>query len=278
MNRHNDRRRIFGACALALLLSGMMGAGTASAAAAARDAAQVLACMRANSPPALRAQNVTMEVYEHQSLVRTLRGRLFVQRDKAAGAAPGVLRANLRITEPGALAGAAYLITQTQDYLHSGMYVYLPSVKRVRRVTGSVADGSLLGTQFSYNEFKQLQSAFGDLQATLEAPETLDGRSVERLSFRGIDGKEARYSSVRAWIDQQSCLPLKAEFYEGARAAKRLTAPASAIRRDGAIWYLQQLEMHDLRGDAYTRLSTEKASTGSAAAKLFDPENFYQVD
>lgn len=282
MSRNHDRRRSFGhwpvtriAAPLLMLLCADL-----AAAADARDLPQLLACMRSNSPTALRAQDVTMQVHEHGTVVRTLRGRLYVIRDKLSGAAPGVLRANLRITEPDALAGAAYLITQTQDYLHSGMYVYLPSVKRVRRVTGSVADGSLMGTQFSYYEFKQLQSAFGDLQATLEKPATIDGREVEVLSFKSLapDAKESRYSSVRAWIDRESCLPLKAEFYEGQRVLKRLSAPASAIRRDGAIWYLQQLEMRDLQADAHTTLSSEQARAGSSVAQLFDPETFYKVD
>ena len=50
----------------------------------------------------------------------------------------------------------------TDDYLRDGMFVYLPAVKRVRRVTGTFADGALMGTNFSYFDFKQLQNTFGD--------------------------------------------------------------------------------------------------------------------
>lgn len=280
MSRFNDRcRRIFFRRSADLLLMTALLCGIAAVQAAdAGDASRVLSCMRSNTPASLRTQNVTMELREHDVVVRSLRGRLYLLRDTAGAAAPGVLRANLRITEPEALAGGAYLITQTQDYLRSGMYVYLPSVKRVRRITGSVADGSLMGTQFSYNEFKQLQSAFGDLQATLEPPGKIDGRSVDVLSFHGFDGRESRYTGVRAWIDQQSCLPLKVEFSEGSRVLKRLSAPASAIQRDGSIWYLQQIEMRDLQNDASTLLTAEKGRASSAPSKLFDPASFYKVD
>lgn len=245
---------------------------------ATRELPQLLACMRANSPTRLRGQRVTMELREHGELMRTLRGQLYVKRDTVPGSgANGTLRANLRITEPEALAGGSYLITQTQDYLHSGMYVYLPSVRRVRRITGSVADGSLMGTQFSYDEFKQLQSAFGDLQATLETPTTLDGRDVEQLLFASAGGKDARYDRVRAWVDRESCLPLKAEFYDGERVVKRLSAPASAIQHDGGLWYLKRIDMLDVLADATTTLSAEPMAVVGSPAKLFDPEQFYKA-
>ncbi|MDB5970516.1 MAG: outer rane lipoproteinsorting protein [Hydrocarboniphaga sp.] len=98
------------------------------------------------------------------------------------------------------------------------------------------------------------------------------------LRTQNVTMEESRYTSVRAWLDQESCLPLKAEFYEGTRPLKRLIAPASSIRREGSIWYLQQIEMHDLQNDAYTTLSSEKGRASSAPAKLFDPTSFYKVD
>jgi hypothetical protein len=276
MSRYEQRRRRYAVLA-GLMLCAALATQTAQAAPA-KSAGDVLTCMRSNNATTLRTQKVTMDVREHGIPVRSLSGWLYTMRDNANGAAPGMLRANLRITEPEALAGGAYLITQTQDYLRNGMYVYLPSVKRARRVTGSVADGSLMGTQFSYNEFKQLQSAFGDLQATLEPAEQIEGRGVDVLSFRGFDGKESRYTSVRAWIDQQSCLPLKADFYSGNKVLKRMIAPVDAIHRDGSIYYLQQFQMRDLENDALTELRSQKGSTHSTAAKLFDPETFFQVD
>jgi hypothetical protein len=273
MSRYEQRRRYYA------VLAGLMGCCAQTAYAAdAKDAAQVLGCMQANSPTALRTQKVTLDVREHGIPVRSLSGWLYTMRDGAKGAAPGMLHVNLRITEPEALAGGAYLITQTQDYLRSGMYVYLPSVKRVRKVTGSVADGSLMGTQFSYGEFKQLQSAFGDLRATLETADAIEGRRVEVLSFRGFDNRESRYTSARVWVDQQSCVPLRADFSVGSTVLKRMIAPASAIRRDGNSYYLVQLQMRDLENDALTELRSEKGSTRSTPAKLFDPETFYLVN
>ncbi|WP_428311483.1 outer membrane lipoprotein-sorting protein [Hydrocarboniphaga sp.] len=265
-------RNHLGRCAALLCCALLCGAPVARAADA-KDAEQVLSCMRANSSSALRTQKITMDVRERGIPVRSLAGWLYTMRDHA-----GLLRVNLRITEPEALAGGAYLINQTADAPRGGMYVYLPSVGRVRKLSGSVADGALMGTQFSYVEFKQLQSAFGDLHATLETPEDIEGRRVEVLSFRGFDSSQSRYSGARAWIDQQSCVPLKADFMAGTKVLKRMIAPASSIRRDGAVYYVQQLQMRDLENDALTELRSEKGSTRSTAAKLFDPETFYTAN
>lgn len=274
MNRvEHDRHARGVTVARALLCAVLCSLPLAAPAADAGTADEVLSCMRANSSSALRTQKITMDVREHGIPVRSLAGWLYTMRDSA-----GLLRVNLRITEPEALAGGAYLISQARDAPRGGMYVYLPSVGRVRKLSGSVADGALMGTQFSYVEFKQLQSAFGDLHATLETPDAIEERRVEVLSFRGFDNRESRYTSARVWVDQQSCVPLKADFMAGAKVLKRMIAPASAIRRDGSSNYLVQLQMRDLENDALTELRAQKGSTRSTPAQLFDPETFYTAN
>ena len=139
------------------------------------SAEAVLACMRANVPASVQLQKLELASTNNIGDTRTLQGRLFATREQ------GLLRAMLRLDAPRNLAGAAYLVRETEDYLRDGMFVYLPAVQRVRRVTGTFADGALMGTDFSYYDFRQLQSAFGDMQAVLEAPLEIDGRAPGRL-------------------------------------------------------------------------------------------------
>ncbi|HVT35504.1 MAG TPA: outer membrane lipoprotein-sorting protein, partial [Nevskiaceae bacterium] len=161
------------------------------AARADEGADQMLKCMHANVPPTLRVQQIELTVTGREGDDRKLTGRLY-----AAPDAQGRLQAMLKIDAPADLAGAAYLVHESDDYLKDGMYVYLSSVKRVRRVSGTFADGALLGTHFSYNDFRQLQTAFAGTPATLEAGEdNLDGRPARILDF--TPGADSRYSRVR---------------------------------------------------------------------------------
>lgn len=234
-----------------------------------------LQCLRSSVPPMLRVQEVELVVSERGQVVRTLRGKLYAQRETVDGRSR--LRASLKLAEPPALAGAAYLVRDTDNYLRDGMYVYLPSVRRVRHVTGTVADGSMLGTNFSYYDFKQLQNAFGDLSASLEATGTLQGRPVYTVSFQGKPGTESRYSGVRAWIDQQTCVPLQVDFFEGNQTRKRFTGAAAGLRKVQDWWQLDEVQMLDLKDGSSTVLRTREVRIGGTAPPgTFDPQGFYQ--
>lgn len=266
--------KVFRALALLLTL-----APAALPAQAADSASSVLACMRANMPQTLRVRDFELVTTGKDGAARILRGRVFAMRERREKG-EGPLRANLRVDFPENLAGASYLIRETDDYLNEGMYVYLPSVKRVRRVSGTFADGSLLGTDFSYDDFKQLESVFADASATLEASVTLDQRPVEVLHIKPRPATNAapgsRYTSVRAWVDKEACVPVKVEFYEGDAVRKRLTAPPNSLRQADQYWYLPAVEMHDLKSGSRTILrilgisGVERVSTA-----YFDPKLFY---
>jgi hypothetical protein len=238
-------------------------------------AQRVLECMRENVPPTVRVQDFELQVTDPKGEVATLSGKLFAQRE-TAGPERNFTHAVMRVNQPEHLKGAAYLVRQTDDYLRDGMYVYLPSVKRVRRVTGTFADGSLLGTTFSYYDFKQLANAFGDLEAKLESTSKIGDRAVKVLSFKSVPGAETMYSGARAWIDDKTCLPLKVEFLEKDKPRKRLTAEPAAMRPYGKRWYLSESQIVDLKDNSRTVLRIVNISDGKELpGRYFNPNTFY---
>jgi len=238
-------------------------------------AQKVLECMRGNVPAAVLVQDFELISTDHRGENTTLSGKLYAQREVREGK-DSFTHAMLRVEQPDHLKGAAYLVRQTDDYLRDGMYVYLPSVRRVRRVTGTFADGSLLGTSFSYYDFKQLANAFGDLNAKAEARESIGTRPVHVLSFSTMTGAETLYNGARAWIDTESCLPLKVEFLENGKPRKRLTAKPDAIRPNGKHWYLSQSEVVDLKDNSRTILRVTNLTSGQKLpTRYFNPNTFY---
>lgn len=238
-------------------------------------AERVLECMRQNVPPAIRVQDFELKVTDAAGEVATLAGKLYAQRE-AQGPDKSFTHAMMRVDQPEHLKGASYLVRQTDDYLRDGMYVYLPSVRRVRRVSGTFADGALLGTTFSYYDFKQLASAFGDLDARLEPATKIGDRPVQVLAFKTMEGAETAYSGARAWIDDKTCLPLKVEFLEKDKPRKRLTAEPGALRQVGKGWYLSESRIVDLKDNSSTVLRIVKISDGEQLpSRYFHPNTFY---
>ena len=256
--------------------SGLLLLALLAAPAWAEDSAQkVVECMRAAVPQHMTVGTFILTTFDRVGGSRSVKGRLYATRENLA-VKGGLMNASLRIDAPAEFKGAAYLVQETDDYLRDGMFVYLPAVKRVRRVTGSFADASLMGTNFSYFDFKQLQHAFSDLEPALEKPEPVNGRPAHVIRFKAVAGAETRYSTVRAWVDQQACLVVRAQFNEGNKLTKELTSPAGSLQQSGSIWYVAEYEMRDPQEGTRTTLTIGKVDGAKAPSRrLFDPTAFY---
>lgn len=230
---------------------------------------QIFDCMRANIPQTLRIQDIVLDATDRSGGTRSLRGRLYAKREQ------GLVRVMLRVSEPSNIAGAAYLVRESGQR-EDDMYVFLPAVNRVRHVTGNFANGSLLGTDFSYAEVKLLQNAFTGAAARLEAPDKIDKRPVHVLLLRPAKTEGAPYSSMRIWVDQKTCVALKAEFYNGDTPRKRLTAPVAALKQADNFWYVSDMEMRDLKEGTYTTLKVNGVSGDvDLGNRPFNPNAFY---
>src|ERR1043166_4184490 len=191
---------------LVALLTFFVAVAPAHGQSAAQD---IIDCMRANVPPALRVQTIEFVVTDRTGGTQSLKGRLYGMLEKTP-AGGGLVRAMLRIESPVSLAGAAYLVREAADSAEE-MFVYLPSVGRVRRITNASADRSLLGTDFSYSDFKLLSNAFVGSSIKLEKASDVVQRPAYRISFIPQAGGTSPYSLVRTWVDEETCVPLKAD-------------------------------------------------------------------
>lgn len=251
------------------LLAGLVLA-TSLGAQADEAADKILSCMRSNIPDALRIQEVELTATDRTGGARMLKGRVYAYKEK------GLVRATLRINAPSDLNGAAYLMRQTNTERSDDIFFYLPAVGRVRRITGASADASLLGTDFSYNDMKEIQSAFGGSVPKLGKDDVIEQRSMHVLTLTPAAGTASRYSLIKAWIDQKTCLAMKVEFHEGGVLRKELTAPASAIERSGNFWYFSQARMRDAKEGTSTVMKIVGITEGGdLPSRLFDPHSFY---
>ncbi len=230
----------------------------------------VTACMRANVPAAVRVEDIEMDATDKAGNTRNMKGRLLVGSDK------GLARGRLRMSSPADLAGAGYLFREAEAGGEDQMWVYLPSVGRVRRITGSGADGSLLGTDFSYGDVKEISSAFSGSNVKLEAGGEIDGRPTFLLNMVPAAGKASRYNRIQAWVDKQTCVALKVDFDANDQPVKEIKASAAGLKQTGKFWYATELEAHDLQTGTQTRLRVIGLTPAqSIPTGTFDPHSFF---
>lgn len=239
-----------------------------AAAPAAGTAAPIVACMRANIPPSVQVKEVELIARDRTGGERQLRGRLYATNEKDR------VKAMLKIGAPPDLAGAAYLMKESEKA--DEIYVYVPALNKVRRVTGGNMDGPLWGTDLSYNDLKQVQNAFSDTSAKLEGKGDHEGTPVQILQFSPQAGQASRYTSIRAWVEPKSCMALKAEFYEGKTVRKRFSGSAKDLKQAGPHWYLADMLIADLKEGTQTRIKVTNVTAGKDLAdRLFNQATFY---
>ena len=239
---------------------------------AADDAAKkVLDCMRKNIPQSLRVQEFDLTSVDRTGGSRTLRGKLFAKRED------NLLRVMVKIKSPPDLNNAAYMVREGKE--KDDMYVFVPALNKVRRISGAGTDGPLFGTDFTYTDIKQMQNASEGGTTVLEKPDKIDGRDVAVLAITPKPGAPSRYSLIRSWVDQKACVPLKMEFSEGKAIRKRLIASVSGITQAGAIWYVAEAKMSDLKDNTNTTLKiTGLASDVKISDRYFNAATFANAD
>lgn len=230
---------------------------------------EITGCMRGNIPQTVRIQQVEITSWDRGGGERRMKGKLFGTREKERA------RVMMRIEAPADLAGAAFLVRETEK--SDETFLYLPAVQKVRRIMGGQMDGQLWGTDVSYNDLKQLQNAFAGSEVTLEAaPAPYEGRPVHALSFtpRAEDG--SRYTSVRTLVDRKTCVALKVDFVEPSGVRKVLTVAPADLKQSKDHWYAARAEISDLKNGTHTRVVVTGVSSGDKlAGRYFSPQSFY---
>ena len=230
---------------------------------------EITRCMRANIPETVRIQTVAITSVDRGGGERTLKGKLYGTREKDRA------RVMVRIETPADLAGAAYLVREAEK--SDDMYLYLPAIQKVRRLTGQALDGQLWGTDLSYNDVKQLQNAFSGSDIKLEAgAPDYEKRKVHSLAFTPAPDEALRYRTIRTLVDKQTCVALKVEFHEPAGPRKVMTVQPSDLKQVDGYWYAAKAEVRDLKNGTRTRVTVMGVSSGDKlASRYFSPQSFY---
>lgn len=232
--------------------------------------------MQANMPRSFQAEDFVVISESAEGSRQQISGSLYFTRHDRDGTL-GPVRAMMKIEQPQALRDSAYLILQSTDYVASGMFVYLPAIGRVRRVSGEMADGRLFGTDITYYDFKQFRSAMADLKPSYVSYRSDAEYPAHELRFTPPASINAGYDEVIALIDAETCLPTEMNFFDRGHKVKVLSVPREAMKRDGERWYMQEFSLRDSQRGSHTRFLTGRfESDPNLSEKLFHPASFYR--
>lgn len=227
-----------------------------AAAAGADGLKEVEDCVRRNIPTDTSVQTIALKVHDATGGTRDMRGTIWWKKGT-----DGFSRARMLFAEPADLRGAGMLLIEKAD--RNDMFVYLPELKRVRRISGQMASGSLFGTDITYEQIERLQGVAKDTDVERLPDTKLDGHDVYALQSKPATNELSEFSRILAYIDKTTCVPLKIEFYGGGTEPRRVvTADPAKISKQGKGYLPSYVLARDLQSSTQTELVVEKIEVG----------------
>lgn len=133
-----------------------------------------------------------------------------------------------------------------QALTEDDQWLYLPALRKVRRISASDRGDYFLGTDFTYEDIKKEGKLDpNDYFYETQEQQSLHGRDTYRLTATPVNDTIARelgYSKVELWVDQQSWLVVKANYWD-VRNNRLKTLIADDIRNIDGIWTRHKMTM-----------------------------------
>jgi sterol desaturase/sphingolipid hydroxylase (fatty acid hydroxylase superfamily) len=194
-----------------------------------------------------------------QERVRVLRS---YWKDYRSGAG-GVYSKRVVIFEsPPDLEDTSFLIVSHRDPSRDDdRWVYLPALRKVRRIAGRDRGGSFFGSEFAYEDLAE-RDASEDAHALVRS-ENRAGRLLHVVDSTPREPGFA-YSKRRQWIDAADATVVRVEFFVAHEQLKK-HLDISWQRVDG-IWAWRELEMQTVASGARTIVEVGEVRHGAGLA------------
>jgi outer membrane lipoprotein-sorting protein len=156
---------------------------------------------------------------------------------------------------PPEIKGTAFL-QWANAHTADEQWLYLPELKRVRRISGGSKRESFVGTDFSYEDLAIIgqitEWSEADAHAVLLRDEPIDGSPAAVIEFTPA-GKDVAYGKIRVWLRRSDLVMVKFEFVDQkGRVAKVLTI--GGIKPVGSIPTAFHYDMRNVLAGSHTRV------------------------
>ncbi len=242
--------------------------GSALAQAPDNDAQPVLDCVAKNVPEQSFRQAALLTITDASGASREIRANFAGMRS-----AGGILL-NIGVEAPPDVAGTSVLLRRDENGRES-IKLYLPALRRVRTVTGSMASQGILGTDFSYQDVKDIFGALREGQVEL-LPEPAEA-AVHRLSIKPGAAQASAYESITTEVSKSHCVPMLLQFHTAQQGiSKIMQGDPESLHQDGERFMLLRYRMQDVIRGSHTDMHLGLPVVDERISRsAFNPSSFY---
>lgn len=173
----------------------------------------------------------------------------------------------IELKEPADVAGTVLLTVEGQ-----GQYLWLPRLKRVRRVAGKSRSGSFVGSDFAFEDMETRSVSSADYETAGE--DTVGDLPCDRVVAKPHKDAQTSYTRIETCFSKSDRLPLEVRFFDAdGQEAKVLTVDVASIQSEGSYKIPRKMTMKAASGHSTLLEITELDLEPDLKDSLFDPKS-----
>ena len=169
----------------------------------------------------------------------------------------------IRFTAPADIKGTGFLTIEKDGSNKTEQHLYLPALKRTRRIVASQKGRSFVNSDFTYEDMQRHPVAEWDYQLG-ETADVLD-HACYVLTATTKQNTETQYSKIVSWVKKNSFIPLKIIFLDKKNRHVKTYSVLNFEIIDGIATETETL-MEDLLSGHKTRLKSRQIRYNSGLA------------
>ncbi|MBN2480318.1 MAG: outer membrane lipoprotein-sorting protein [Bacteroidales bacterium] len=169
----------------------------------------------------------------------------------------------IRFLAPADVKGTAMLVYEYEEQ-PSDMWIYMPALRKTRRIISSEKGNSFMGSEFSNADMAR--PVLDNFTYRLLGTDIISGKTCWKLESVCINDEledENGFSKKIAWIGQTGYLTLKVEYYDGDDDLFKIMLLNDYRKQENGKYFAFQMEVSNVQTGRKSILTIDKFQTGS---------------
>lgn len=154
-------------------------------------------------------------------------------------------RSIIAFSRPSSIKNTAFMTHDFDEAATSdNQWLYLPALRRSRRISASDRGDYFLGTDFTYEDIKDsTKFSLTDYHFEMDGSETVEDKQFPVLLLTPVSeeiAKELGYSKVRVVVDAENAFPVRADYWDVAGNRLKTIRLDDRVKLDG-YWTVQSI-------------------------------------
>ncbi len=180
----------------------------------------------------------------------------------------------MRFTAPADVKGTAFLVYD-YDTETDNMWIYMPALRKVRRVVTSEKGKNFMGSEFTNADMSKPN--FADFDYKLIGTEKFNGIDCYKIEAKcktPAIASEYGFSKRVSWIDKSNNLCYKVEYYGADDKLQRVQTISDYRKLSNGKYFAYKMKMDNIRNGRSSEMSIDKFQAGSQLSEsAFAPVN-----